>query len=95
MEGLSVVYETLMDNYAIFIGVTIALVAFIKEALALDGGKVRLMSFIIGVLLAAIFYAGEIFPVAGEYIQGFFFILTIGLVASGAYDFVKNVRNGG
>ena len=95
MDALSVVFESLMENYAVFIGVTVALVAFLKEALALEGNKVRFVSFLVGVILAGIFYVGEVFPVAGEYVQGLFFILTIGLVASGAYDFTLNIRNGG
>lgn len=95
MEALTVVYETLLDNYAIFIGITLALVAYIKEAFALEGGKVRFVSFAVGVLLAGIFYAGEVFPIIGDYVQGFFFILTIGLVASGVYDLAQNLRNGG
>ena len=95
MEALNVVYEALMANFLLYVGLTMALVAFVKELFALEGNAVRVASFLVGILISGIIYAAYLFPVAGQYIEGSFFILAVGLFASGFFDLGVNIRNGG
>ena len=95
MELLTVTYESLMENMLLYVALTMALVAFFKELLALEGNKVRLASFIIGVLMSALVYVGQAFPVFSQYVEAVFFILATGLFASGFFDLGVSVRNGG
>ncbi len=94
MEALQVTYQTLLDGFLLYIGIILALVQFVKEAGNLQGAQVRWASFGIGIVIAGVYFASSIFPSAAIYIQGLFFILTIGLVASGAYDLGVRVRDG-
>lgn len=95
MEALNVVYDTLMENFLLYVGLTMALVAFIKELFGLEGNAVRVASFLVGVFISSVIYVAYLFPVAGEYIQGLFFVLAVGLFASGFFDLGVNIRNGG
>lgn len=95
MEALNVVYDALMENFLLYVGLTMALVAFIKELFSLEGNAVRIASFCVGVFISAVIYAAYLFPVAGQYIEGLFFILAVGLFASGFFDLGVDIRNGG
>ena len=92
--ALESVYQTLMDNFVMYLGVIAALVAFFKEAFSLEGNKVRIMSFCIGLVVAGVFYAGYLFPVVGPYVEGLFFVIGAGLIASGFYDLTGQVAEG-
>jgi len=94
MEALQVTYQTLLDGFLLYIGIILALVQFIKEAGSLQGNQIRWVSFGVGIVIAAVYFASSLFPAAAVYIQGVFFILTIGLVASGAYDLGVRARDG-
>jgi len=71
-----------------------SLTAFIKEASKLEGGKVRLLSFGIGVVSGAFFLWPWIeltpgLPLSVYVLTGVLFLLTAGLTASGDYDLTK------
>jgi len=92
--ALESVYQTLMDNFVVYLGVIAALVAFFKEAFHLEGNGVRIMSFCVGLVLAGVFYVGYLFPSLGQYVEGGFFVLGAGLIASGFYDLTLGVADG-
>ena len=89
---METIYNALMDNFILYVALTLALVAFVKEVFALEGNAVRVVSFVVGIFMAGLIYVGEV-TAWGEYVQAVFFILTIGLFASGFYDLGIEVRN--
>ena len=67
------------------------LVAFIKEISGLDGWKVRLLSFGVGLVSGGLFLwpwveLNQGLPVSVYILTGTLFLVTAGLVASGDYD---------
>jgi len=92
--ALESVYNVLMENFIMWLGVIAALVAFFKEMLGMEGNSVRLLSFVIGIVLAGVFYVSYLIPEIAPYVEGGFFILSAGLIASGFYDLAQNIRNG-
>ena len=88
------VYQVLMDNFVLHLGIIASLVAFLKELFKLEGNAVRICSFLVGLFVAGIYYIGFLIPEIAGYIEGGFFILVSGLIASGFYDLAQNVRNG-
>ena len=95
MEALNVVYDALMENFLLYVGLTMSFVAFFKEIFSLEGNTVRLVSFFVGVFISGTIYLAYLFPGVGEYVQGFLFILGVGLFASGFFDLGVDIRNGG
>lgn len=73
------------------------LVQFVKD-LGVKGNKLRLVSLGIGGGMAFIFKVRELWPAYAAYIDLSFFVLAVGLGASGAYSLldetVKGVTNG-
>ena len=82
---MNIIYDELMSNFVLYVALTLALVAFVKEMFSLEGNTVRLVSFFVGVFMAGMIYVAQV-TAWGEYVQAVFFILTIGLFASGFYD---------
>lgn len=73
-------------NPATLIFVVMALVQFIKD-LGLKGNVLRLVSLVIGGLIAGAFQARELLPEYAAYIDIGFFVV-VGLGASGAYSLI-------
>lgn len=70
--------------------IVFGLVEFIKDSLGLSGQIVRVVSFVTGFLLEAIFLIATLLPPPYSTITlGFMACLTIGLAASGYYGFVN------
>ena len=88
---MTLLYDALMENFILYVGLTMALVAFVKELFSLEGNSVRWVSFVIGVFMSAMVYVGQAFPGAGEIVEAVFFILGVGLFASGFFDLGVNV----
>lgn len=76
---------------AIMLVLIFGIVEFIK-AFGIKGNKLRVVSLIVGLAIALVFKAREIFPAAQLYIDIVFFTLASGLSASGLYDFLKKFR---
>lgn len=74
-------------NPATLIFVVMALVQFIKD-LGLKGNVLRLVSLVIGGLIAGAFQARELLPAYAAYIDIGFFVVVVGLGASGAYSLI-------
>jgi hypothetical protein len=64
------------------------LVQFVKD-LGLQGNKLRLVSLLLGGVLAFAFQARELWPAYGLYIDVAFFVLAVGFGASGGYSLIK------
>lgn len=88
---LESIFLQLVATVVFLIPIVFGLVNFLKDALKLDGNAVRIMSFIVGVLFGGLAFLAYLFPDWGVYIAGSIFILSLGLVASGYYDY--NTRN--
>lgn len=95
MEALNLVYDALMENFLLYVALTMALVGFVKELFQLEGNQVRIASFLVGIFMSGLVYLSYLFPTWGPYVEGGFFILAVGLFASGFFDLGVNVRNGG
>ena len=67
------------------------IVEFIK-GFGVKGNKLRVISLVVGLIIALVFKAREIFPAAQLYIDIAFFTVASGLSASGLYDFLKKFR---
>lgn len=97
MEALAYVYEQLLDGWVLKLGMIMALVQFIKDLFGLEGKVNMAVSFGVGVVLAGVYYIGYLFPESAQFVEGAFFILTAGLVASGFYSILQKTaeRAGG
>ena len=91
MQSLLIPVATLAAAYGSQVLIVKRLVAFIKEVTGLDGWKVRLLSFGIGLLSGGLFLWPWIelnpsLPLSVYVLTGTLFLATAGLVASGDYD---------
>lgn len=94
MEALSQVYQTLIDNFVFYIAVLLGLTQFIKDVFALEGKVNMAVSFGVGVFVGGVYFVSYMFPQYSEVIQGVFFMITIGLVASGFYSIGTRLVDG-
>ncbi len=74
-------------NPATLIFVVMALVQFIKD-LGLKGNVLRLVSLAIGGGIAGVYQARTLMPAYAIYIDIGFFVIAVGLGASGAYSLI-------
>jgi hypothetical protein len=74
-------------NPATLIFVVMALVQFIKD-LGLKGNVLRIVSLAIGGGIAGIYQARALWPAYAVYIDIAFFVVAVGLGASGAYSLI-------
>lgn len=64
------------------------IVQYVKD-LGVQGNGLKAASFVAGALLAFAFKARELWPMAAEYIDIGFFVLTVSIGASGGYSLIK------
>jgi len=76
---------------AVMLILVFGIVEFIK-GFGVKGNILRIVSLIVGLLIAAVFKLQELLPSAQLYIDLAFFTIASGLSASGLYDFLKKFR---
>lgn len=74
-------------NPATLIFIVMALVQFVKD-LGLKGNVLRIVSLLIGGAIAILYQIRTIFPEWTAYIDVGFFVIAVGLGASGAYSLI-------
>jgi len=80
--------EHFVLNPAALLVLIFGLVEYVK-GFGLQGNALRVLSLLIGVILATSFKLRELYPLASPWIEVAFFGLAAGLAASGVYDFLK------
>lgn len=86
-DKLFEVFQILQDAFVPLTALVFGLVEFLKAVFGMEGKAVTLLSFAVGVVVAAIVAAAYLFPAWGVYLGVALFVLTAGLVASGFYKF--------
>ncbi len=92
MELLTSVYDTLTSGMLVYLLLILAAVAFLKEMLKLEGSIVRWVSFGVGVFFGGLQVVKYFWPDSGAIVEAVFFILSIGLFASGFYDLGREIK---
>jgi len=93
-EGIESLFNELIQGFAFYIVVILALVQAIKEVFELEGKINIAISFAVGLLLGGLYLVQYFYPAQGDLVAGIFFVLTIGLVASGFYSIGTRIRDG-
>ena len=94
LDSISELFQTLGTAFLFAVPIVLALVQGIKQVFNLEGNANLLVSFLVGVFLSGLFGVAFLFPGVADYIALVFFVLSVGLVASGFYSFGTRIRDG-